>query len=100
MHAADTIVALSTPPGRSGIGVIRLSGESALALTRSLLADTSFNPEPNRVTLKAILDPDTREIIDQALVTYFKSPHSYTGEDVVELSCHGIFTRVRMGGQK
>jgi tRNA modification GTPase len=89
VHAADTIVALSTPPGRSGIGVIRLSGESALALTRSLLSDPSFNPEPNRVVLKAVVDPDTREIIDRALVTFFKSPHSYTGEDVVELSCHG-----------
>jgi tRNA modification GTPase len=89
MHAADTIVALSTPPGRSGIGVIRLSGESALALTRSLLADTSFNPEPNRVTLKAVVDPDSQEILDRALVTFFKSPHSYTGEDIVEISCHG-----------
>lgn len=89
MHAQDTIVALSTPPGRSGIGVIRISGEDALALTRSLLKDPSFHPEPNRVILKAIFDPDTREIIDRALVTFFKSPHSYTGEDVVELSCHG-----------
>ena len=89
MHARDTIVALSTPPGRSGIGVIRLSGESALALTRSLLSDTSFDPEPNRVTLKPIIDPDTQEVIDRALVTFFKSPHSYTGEDVIELSCHG-----------
>jgi tRNA modification GTPase len=87
--AADTIVALSTPPGRSGIGVIRLSGESVLELTRSLVADPGFNPEPNRVTLKAIIDPHTREVIDRALVTYFKSPHSYTGEDVIELSCHG-----------
>lgn len=89
MQAADTIVALSTPPGRSGIGVIRISGESALELTRSLLNDLAFNPEPNRVVLRPIFEPDTREIIDRALVTYFKSPHSYTGEDVVELSCHG-----------
>jgi tRNA modification GTPase len=89
VHAPDTIVALSTPPGRSGIGVIRLSGDSALALTRSLLTDPSFNPEPNRVTLKAIFDPDTREVVDRAIVTFFRSPHSYTGEDVVELSCHG-----------
>lgn len=89
MHAADTIVALSTPPGRSGIGVIRLSGEGALALTRFLLSDQNFDPEPNRVTLKAIYDPDAREVIDRALVTFFKSPHSYTGEDVIELSCHG-----------
>src|SRR5687767_3260453 len=89
MHAADTIVALSTPPGRSGIGVIRISGDSALELTRSLLCDSTFDPEPNRVILKAIFDPDTREVIDRALVTFFKSPHSYTGEDVIELSCHG-----------
>jgi tRNA modification GTPase len=89
VHAPDTIVALSTPPGRSGIGVIRISGESALALTRLLLTDPGFNPEPNRVTLKAIFDPETREIVDRALVTFFQSPHSYTGEDVIELSCHG-----------
>ena len=89
MQAVDTIVALSTPPGRSGIGVIRISGVSALELTRSLLRDPEFDPDPNRVTLRAILDPETREVIDRALFTYFKSPHSYTGEDVVEISCHG-----------
>jgi tRNA modification GTPase len=89
VHASDTIVALSTPPGRSGIGVVRISGESSLTLTRSLLTDPNFNPEPNRVSLKAIYDPDTREVIDRALVTFFQSPHSYTGEDVIELSCHG-----------
>jgi tRNA modification GTPase len=87
--SADTIVALSTPPGRSGIGVIRISGKDALKLTRSLTLDPEFNPEPNRVFLKAIHDQCSGEIIDRALVTYFKSPHSYTGEDVVELSCHG-----------
>ncbi|MCA1614650.1 MAG: tRNA uridine-5-carboxymethylaminomethyl(34) synthesis GTPase MnmE [Acidobacteria bacterium] len=89
MHVSDTIVALSTPPGRSGIGVIRISGESALLLTCSLLNDPNFSPEPNRVILKAIYDPDTREVIDRALVTFFHAPHSYTGEDVIELSCHG-----------
>lgn len=89
MQAAGTIVALSTPPGRSGIGVIRISGERALDHTRSLIRDPNFSPEPNRVTLKTIFDPDTLEVIDQAVVTFFKSPHSYTGDDVVELSCHG-----------
>lgn len=89
VHASDTIVALSTPPGRSGIGVIRLSGPEALPLTCHLLDDKSFAPDPNRVVLKAIRDPETREVLDRALVTYFQAPHSYTGEDVVELSCHG-----------
>jgi len=87
--SADTIVALSTPPGRSGIGVIRISGKDALELTRSIILDPKFNPKPNRVFLKAVHDQGSSEIIDRALVTYFKSPHSYTGEDVVELSCHG-----------
>lgn len=89
MYAAGTIVALSTPPGRSGIGVIRISGERALDLTRSLIRDPDFSPEPNRVTLKPILDPDTLEVVDRVVVTFFKAPHSYTGDDVVELSCHG-----------
>jgi tRNA modification GTPase len=89
VHANDTIVALSTPPGRSGIGVIRLSGPEALPLTRHLLDDADFAPDPNRVVLKALRDPETREVLDRALVTYFQSPHSYTGEDVIELSCHG-----------
>jgi tRNA modification GTPase len=89
VQTAGTIVALSTPPGRSGIGVIRISGERALDLTRSLTRDSDFSPEQNRVTLKPIFDPDTLEVIDRVVVTFFKSPHSYTGDDVVELSCHG-----------
>src|SRR5215208_947362 len=89
MHADGTIVALSTPPGRSGIGVIRISGERALDLTRSLIRDPDFSPEPNRVSLKTIFDLDTLEVVDWVVITFFKLPHSYTGEDVVELSCHG-----------
>jgi tRNA modification GTPase len=85
----ETIVALSTPPGRSGIGVIRLSGQRALTLTRLLLSDEVFNPEPHRVSLKTIRELESGEILDRALVTYFKAPHSFTGDDVVELSCHG-----------
>lgn len=89
MQATDTIVALSTPPGRSGIGVVRLSGKDALPLARIFLHEDHFLPEPNRVTLKTLRNPDSGELLDQSLITYFKSPHSYTGEDVVELSCHG-----------
>jgi tRNA modification GTPase len=86
---SDTIVALSTPPGHSGIGVIRLSGAHALELTRKLLRKDEFSPKANRVTLQTIHDPESGEALDQALITYFQTPHSFTGEDVVELSCHG-----------
>lgn len=89
MSSNDTIVALSTPPGRGGIGVIRLSGPRSLALTRALLRNENFAPEPNRATLKTLRDPQNGEVLDRALITYFKAPHSFNGEDVVELSCHG-----------
>jgi tRNA modification GTPase len=84
---ADTIVALATPTGRSGIGVIRLSGGDALSIAIGMTGrKTGFEPRLGHlVTLK---DSDG-EAIDEAIVTYFKAPHSFTGEDVVEISCHG-----------
>lgn len=85
----DTIVALSTPPGRSGIGVIRISGPESLKILRILTAADSFNPQPNLLNLRSLIDPSTGETLDQALVCYFKAPHSFTGEDLVELHCHG-----------
>ena len=89
IHEIDTIVALSTPPGRSGIGVIRLSGPNSLLILRRLVADEEFAPEPNLLTFRFLIDPSTGEQLDQALVCHFKGPHSFTGEDVVELHCHG-----------
>ncbi|HEY0322518.1 MAG TPA: tRNA uridine-5-carboxymethylaminomethyl(34) synthesis GTPase MnmE [Pyrinomonadaceae bacterium] len=89
MQSTETIVALSTPPGRSGIGVVRLSGTRSLEITRSLLHDEQFTPEPNQARLQTIYDLESNDALDRALVTYFKAPHSFTGEDVVELSCHG-----------
>ena len=85
----DTIIALATPPGRSAIGVIRLSGADALSLTRSLFSKDSLSPKPAHVVLKSIRNPATGELIDRALVSYFPAPDSFTGEDVVEISCHG-----------
>ena len=84
----DTIVAVATPPGRSAIAVVRMSGPEALEITRRLVNDEQFQPEPGRVVLKDIRTT-TDEVMDQALVTYFESPHSFTGEDMVEISCHG-----------
>ena len=89
MQSSDTIVALSTPPGRSGIGVIRLSGDGSLDYVRRLLRDEQFAPAPNRAALRTLRDPESDEALDQSLVTYFKAPHSFTGEDIIELSCHG-----------
>jgi tRNA modification GTPase len=85
----DTIVALSTPPGRSGIGVIRVSGVESLSLLRTLIGADSYQPAPNVLSLKSLIDPDTAEALDEALVCFFKAPHSFTGEDVVEFHCHG-----------
>ena len=78
----DTIVAIATPPGRGGIGVVRLSGPDAVAITRQLITHHG-ELLPRHATFTR-----TRAI-DQVVVTYFPSPHSYTGEDVVELSAHG-----------
>ncbi|HEX2640984.1 MAG TPA: GTPase, partial [Pyrinomonadaceae bacterium] len=86
---ADTIVALATPTGRSGIGVIRLSGPQSITITKKLAGDEQFDPQPRTVHLKKLVEPTTGETIDEAVITYFKAPHSFTGEDVVEISCHG-----------
>ncbi len=85
----DTIVALATPLGRSGIGVIRLSGARSLEITGKLICEEKFNPSPRFASLKKLYDIETGEILDEVIITYFKSPQSFTGEDVVEISCHG-----------
>ncbi len=82
----DTIVAIATPPGHGGIGVVRLSGPSAQAIACSLTRRASF--EPRHATLCTVSNSDDAPI-DQVVVTCFPAPHSYTGDDVVELSAHG-----------
>jgi tRNA modification GTPase len=85
----DTIVAVATPPGRSAIGIVRLSGPESLPIVRSLVSDEGYNPQPAKVVLKSIQTPANGLTIDQALISYFETPNSYTGEDVIEISCHG-----------
>ncbi|MDQ2937408.1 MAG: tRNA uridine-5-carboxymethylaminomethyl(34) synthesis GTPase MnmE [Acidobacteriota bacterium] len=85
----DTIVAIATPPGRSAIAVIRLSGPQSGDILRTLTRDQHFTPEPNQVVLKKLTIGDPGEVLDYALISYFKAPHSFTGEDLVEISCHG-----------
>ena len=84
----DTIVAISTPPGHGGIGVVRVSGPSALDLAQAILPNTTL--EPRRATLASVVDPSGHHPrVDRVLATFFPAPGSYTGEDVVEISGHG-----------
>ena len=75
----DTIVAIATPPGRGGIGVVRVSGVGARGIVERVLG----------APLGAVRVATLRQIVDPVVVTYFAGPQSYTGEDVVEISCHG-----------
>src|SRR5678815_1479044 len=85
----DTIVALSTAPGRSAIGVIRVSGPDSVAIAKYLVGDSDFTLSPRVASLQSLRPPRQSAIVDQALLTFFQSPNSYTGEDVLEISCHG-----------
>lgn len=85
----ETIVAIATPPGRGAIGMVRLSGSRALEWTGTLVRLPQSALEDRRATLGKFLDPRTGRVLDQVLVTCFRKPHSYTGEDVAEISCHG-----------
>lgn len=89
----DTIVAVATPPGVAAIAVVRISGPEAVHIAdRVFRGRTSLaEAEPWRVYLGKVVDPDTDpgEIVDEVLVTVFRHPRSYTGEDLVEISCHG-----------
>lgn len=81
----DTIVALMTPPGRSAAAVLRLSGDRAKEITSRIFTGQLQN---RRAVLGYMIN-EKGEKLDQSLVTYFAAPHSYTGEDVVEISLHG-----------
>ena len=83
----DTIVAIATPPGRGGIGIVRLSGPDARGIARRLVAREE-DLQPRHATLTRVR-PKPGPTTDHAVVTFFPDPHSYTGEDVVELSAHG-----------
>jgi tRNA modification GTPase len=90
----STIVALSTPPGRGAIAIVRLSGPEALSITKHLAADLD-NVKARQATLAKISLPETQEMLDEVLITFFKAPDSATGEDVIEISCHGSPVIVR-----
>jgi tRNA modification GTPase len=85
----ETIVAIATPPGRGGIGIVRISGDSARDVASALLrfpAGTEW--VPRHASLGELID-DAGAVVDQVVATWFAAPRSYTGEDVVEIACHG-----------
>lgn len=84
---SDTIFALASGGGRAGIAVIRVSGHAAVTALTALARKPA--PPPRRATLVSLRAPATGEVLDQGLVLRFPAPHSYTGEDVVELHVHG-----------
>ena len=84
----DTIVALATPPGIGGVAVVRLSGPSALSVARAVAPQAS-EPWPARAPRLVAMASSDGGVLDRGLATYFPAPASYTGEDVVEFSCHG-----------
>lgn len=91
MTHTDTIVAMATPAGAGAIAVIRLSGSEALSIASALFSSVSGKNLAEQKTHTVHLGhiKDGERVIDEVLATLFKNPNSYTGEDVVEISCHG-----------
>jgi tRNA modification GTPase len=86
--AQETIVAISTPVGRGGIGIVRLCGPHARDMANGLIR-TRGPLEHARARFAEIPDPETQSRLDEAVVTWFAAPNSYTGEDLVEIAAHG-----------
>ena len=88
MNYTDTIVAISTPVGLGAVGIVRLSGENALAIARKMFSSSKIKDEviPNVLYLGTL---SFNGLSDKALMVYFKAPKSFTGEDIVEFQCHG-----------
>jgi len=86
----DTIAAISTPIGKGAIAIVRLSGQKAIEIVDSIFKgkESLKNAEPNKIYYGEIVD-ENKMPIDQVLVSIFKAPKSFTGEDIVEINCHG-----------
>ncbi len=93
LNSHDTIAAVATPPGEGGIAVIRVSGPDALTVAsrvfRSRNAGDATQWAGYTVRYGQFVEPESGDIVDDGLLTVFRGPHSYTGEDTIELSCHG-----------
>jgi tRNA modification GTPase len=95
LSATDTISAIATPPGEGGIGIVRISGAQAFEIARKLFHPLPAEVQSHRIYVGTVVEPNTGEHIDRALLLTFRAPRSYTGEDVVEFSCHGGLVLLR-----
>lgn len=84
-----TIYALSTVYGKSGVAVIRISGSNAIDVIKYMTDIDTVYLKSRYAYFQSVRDSETKEILDKSLILYFKSPYSFTGEDVVEIQCHG-----------
>jgi tRNA modification GTPase len=84
----DTIVALATPPGMGAIGVIRVSGKQTFSILNDLFPSKNLLEQASHTIVVGLLK-DQNKVLDEVVLSLFKGPKSYTGEDVIEISCHG-----------
>ena len=81
----DTIYALSTPTGKSAIALIRISGKDSLRILKKISSIKKITPNKTKLTFLKF----QKSTIDQVIITYFKKPNSFTGEEMVEINSHG-----------
>jgi len=95
----DTIAAISTPPGEGGIGIVRISGQEAVNIVQTLFVSArqhDLRSAPGYSLHHGhIIDPESKTVLDECLVSIMRAPHSYTRENVVEVNCHGSRLAVR-----
>jgi len=85
---SDTIIAVATPVGASGIGIVRMSGSHSLQIAK-LIYQSKKEIKPSQISFGKVINPNTKQTIDEIVLLYFKAPYSFTGEDTIEFHCHG-----------
>ena len=85
-YSQDSIAAIATPRGIGALAIIRVSGNALSPLYKKL---TNKHPQNRYALFSKIYHPITGFVIDEGVIIYFKSPHSFTGEDIIEITCHG-----------
>jgi len=99
MNSEDTITAVSTPPGRSGIGIVRLSGRDAIKIADKIFVSPGKKKikqtSSHKILYGHIVNPLNKEVVDEVLVSVMKAPNTYTKDDIVEINCHGGMVPIR-----